>query len=370
MSKTVILGAGITGMAAGFKKDIPIYEASDHAGGICTSYHKDGFEFEEGGSHWIFGNNEAVDFVRTLVELNTYERKAGIYFNKTMPYPIQTTTDKDSPSTPGYFKDWIKNKFSRDICNMFFHPFNEKYTAGYYDEVIQFDAYKTPNIGNKGYCVNFHDPKEGLTSLVDALKENCNIKFNTRATQILPGKRVVFDDGEVVKYDKLISTIPLDKMLHLCGKQDYDLPYSSVLVINIGAKPGMNLPDDHWIYVPFCKSGFHRIGVYSNVDKSKAPDGMVGLCVELAYKDTDLEDINVHKVISEVVQELQSWRFIEDVVTTDPTWVKHAYTWMRTAEERERHLEWLKERGIISTGRYGKWKFQGMAESITDGMSV
>jgi protoporphyrinogen oxidase len=368
--KTVILGAGITGLSAGYKNRTPIYEASDHAGGICTSYHKDGFEFEEGGSHWIFGDNEAVDFIKTLVDLNTYERKAGIYYNTTLPYPIQTFTNQETPATEGYFKSWIQKKFSRDICNMFFHPFNEKYTAGYYDEVINFDAYKTPDVGNKGYCVNFHDPKDGLTSLVDALEKDCNITYNSKAIGIdLDSKELIFEEG-LVPYDKLISTIPLDKMMAMCGQKDVDLPYSSVLVINIGATPDVNLPKDHWIYVPFAKSGFHRIGIYSNVEPSKAPDGMVGLCVEIAYKDTDYEDINVHKITSEVIRELQSWRFIDEVITTDPTFVKHAYTWMRTTEEREKHLAWLKERDIISTGRYGKWKFQGMAESITDGMNA
>ena len=34
-----ILGAGITGLSAGFGKDIQIFEAKDIAGGICASYY-------------------------------------------------------------------------------------------------------------------------------------------------------------------------------------------------------------------------------------------------------------------------------------------------------------------------------------------
>jgi hypothetical protein len=37
---------------------------------------------------------------------------------------------------------------------------------------------------------------------------------------------------------------------------------------------------------------------------------------------------------------------------------------------RERALKVLKGRDIISTGRYGKWKFQGILKSFEDGLSV
>ena len=33
-------------------------------------------------------------------------------------------------------------------------------------------------------------------------------------------------------------------------------------------------------------------------------------------------------------------------------------------------LDWLKDKGITSIGRYGKWHFQGMAESIQEGLTV
>ena len=46
-------------------------------------------------------------------------------------------------------------------------------------------------------------------------------------------------------------------------------PHTSVLVLNLG----VTLPDTplarngyHWLYIPDSRSGFHRIGYYSNVD--------------------------------------------------------------------------------------------------------
>ncbi len=74
-SQHIILGVGITGLAAGMASRWPIYEAADIPGGICASYYvrpeesapltgvpNDGeaYRFEIGGGHWIFGGDAAV----------------------------------------------------------------------------------------------------------------------------------------------------------------------------------------------------------------------------------------------------------------------------------------------------------------------
>lgn len=371
----LIIGGGFSGLAAGIKTGYPVYEATDSLGGICSNYFKNGFEFFTGGPHYLFENDktvEAMKFVQSLVELNSYDRHAGVYYNHIFPYPIQTFTQETHKSTPGYFKHWLSEKFSTAENNMFFYPFNQKYTAGLMDEIIQYDGYKTPKAGTNGFVSRFHDPVGGLGGLIDKMSKKCQIHINKRAIKISPEERIViFQDGEAVKYDKLISTIPLNQCLSLCGNKNYSLPYSAVFVLNIGAEPGPNLPKEHWLYIPFCKSGFHRVGFYTNVDPLKAPEGKVGLSVEMAFGAEYLyDDLDVDFIIQEFVAELQSWGWIKDVIVTDPTYVRTAYTWNLTLNERERHIAWLKERNIISTGRYGSWKFCGILESITDGFNL
>lgn len=371
--KTIILGAGVTGLAAGYNKDYPIFEASNTVGGICRSYKKDGFDFSIGGGHWIFENDKtknAIEFIKSLVDLNYYERIAGIYYNKIFPYPIQTFSQKSNEAKPGYFKHWLLERFGQEMGNMFFLPFNEKYTAGLYDDIVQFDAFKTPPAGSVGFVSKFYDPVGGLNKLIDSMASKCNISYLQKAVNINTVEKIVnFESGEWAKYDRLISTMPLNKLLELCGINNFALPYSSVFVLNIGAKPGINMPKEHWMYIPFCDSGFYRVGFYSNVDKSKAPDWHVSLSVEMAYHPEDKE-FSLKQKINEIIEELQKWGWIENVITVDPTFVKCAYTWNKTLEEREMYLEWLKNRDIISTGRYGLWKFQGMAESIQQGLEL
>lgn len=368
--KTLILGSGFTGMAAAIKTGAAVYEQSNHAGGICTDYVKDGFRFSNGGPHYLFGKDKGLEYIKSLVEVKEYERKAGVYYNHTFPYPIQSNFLYAPPLPTDFsFKNSMRNKFGEDLCGMFFWPFNEKYTAGLYNEILPQDNYKTPSHGSTGWISTFCDPVNGLSDLVGKMSSQCDIKYNKKAVEIHKNF-VLFDDGTGEDFDTLISTIPLNKMMEICGEK-VSLPYTSVLVINIGAEPGINLPREHWLYIPFCKSGCHRVAFYTNVDKSKAPHGQVGLSVEIAFqtqwaKGSDFKDV----ISKKVIEELQSWNWIGEVNAVSIDWVECAYTWQYNKEDVPNAIQWLKERNITSTGRYGKWKFQGLSQSIEDGFNI
>jgi len=70
-----------------------------------------------------------------------------------------------------------------------------------------------------------------------------------------------------------------------------------------------------------------------------------------------------------IVKELQEWEWIEDVEGIDPTWIDVAYTWSWPGSQwRTKALRTLEAHGIYQVGRYGRWVFQGIAESIKDGL--
>lgn len=373
--KTLILGAGFTGLAAGIKTGATIFEMSNHAGGICTDYIKDGFRFSNGGPHWIFGKDSGLEYIKSLVDVKEYNRSAGVYYNYTFPYPFQSFAENPTADTPNSMKANIHDKFGVVESNIFFDPFNEKYTAGLYDDIIPQDEYKSPKTGT-GWVSTFCDPVGGLSTVVDKMSAQCDIQYNKEATYIsIEQKKVFFGNGHYEPYDRLISTIPLDKLMLMCCHPRYHsdgpaiLPYTSVLVINIGATPAINLPKEHWLYIPFCNTGFHRVAFYTNVDKSKAPEGHVGLSVEIAFRG-NLHHQAMISLAEDVCRELKNWRWIDKVITWRADVVPCAYTWQYNREDVPNALAWLKERDIISTGRYGKWLFQGITQSIMDGFNV
>src|SRR5437764_167945 len=106
--KTAILGAGVTGLAAGWASGVEIYEAESVPGGICSSYYltpgcgsrmhtppdgQEAYRFELGGGHWIFGGDPTIlRFIRSLADVKSYDRRASVYFPDSglyVPYPLQ-----------------------------------------------------------------------------------------------------------------------------------------------------------------------------------------------------------------------------------------------------------------------------------------
>jgi len=420
--KIYIIGAGFTGLAAGLSSGFKIFEAENHPGGICYSYTKDGFVFENGGGHWIFGGDYEIS---KLIEgygggVNKYNRKAGIFFmgnlnstkelkHKFIPYPIQNNLsylgeDSKIRSLKEIFLEkkeevktmdgWLKANFGQTLYETFFRPFHERYTAGMYTKIAPQDYYKSPinisevidgafGICNKevGYNTTFLYPKNFLNGFSKKLAENCQIDYNKKVVEIDPNKKIVnFLNGEKIEYNVLISTMPLNKLLYSVGSPINHLPYTSVLVLNLGVELGnaeIAKHGYHWLYIPDSKTGFHRIGYYSNVDKMFLPENLRNddygsLYIEFAFKERDKPNKEkIKKLEDETIKELKEIGLIKKILVSDPTWIEVAYTWNTpNSTNIQKILEELKERDIYSIGRFGGWNFQGISKSIKEGLSI
>jgi protoporphyrinogen oxidase len=420
--KKFILGGGMTGLAAGISSGLPVFEAATHPGGICSSYYVrpgtqerllqapangEVYRFEIGGGHWIFGGDPTVlHFIKQMAPVKSYHRRSSVYFaerNLYVPYPLQNHLrflDKETAvqalkeltQTPGSFqtmKEWLATSFGPTLGELFFYPFHDLYTAGLYDRIAPQDAYKSPVSLSQviqgafdeaqavGYNVTFIYPENGLNDLAQRMAQRCDVRYGRQITEIdVTNHRLMFSDGRTAAYDMLLSTLPLNQMLEMTGltTQDKADPYTSVLVLNIGAIRGRHCPDDHWLYNPDARSGFHRVGFYSNVDRAFLPQSAqqqdrVSIYVERAYVGgTGPTEAEITHYAAAVVAELQSWGYIEEVEVVDPTWIEVAYTWSWPGSRwKQQAMRELEEEGIYQVGRYGRWLFQGIADSIKDG---
>ena len=177
-SDDLILGGGITGLAAGLVSGLPVFEAQDVPGGICSSYYlkpgstkklfkapedEEAYRFEIGGGHWIFGGDPVIlRYIKSLTPVKSYKRKSAVYFSKKglyVPYPIQNhlsylgknkgsraiseiiNAPDGAPRTMG---DWLEKSFGKTLMELFFAPFHELYTAGLWTDIAPQDAYKSP----------------------------------------------------------------------------------------------------------------------------------------------------------------------------------------------------------------------------------
>jgi hypothetical protein len=52
------------------------------------------------------------------------------------------------------------------------------------------------------------------------------------------------------------------------------------------------------------------------------------------------------------------------------TWIEVAYTWVYpNSKWRENIIKFLRKKEIWQIGRYGKWQFQGILDSIKEGLN-
>ncbi len=69
-----------------------------------------------------------------------------------------------------------------------------------------------------------------------------------------------------------------------------------------------------------------------------------------------------------VVQELQEWGYITEAEVLEPTWSDVAYTSSYpNSRWKQQAIQKLEEQSVYQVGRYGRWIFQGIADSIRDG---
>ncbi|MBN9427505.1 MAG: FAD-dependent oxidoreductase [Burkholderiales bacterium] len=422
---TFVLGGGVTGLAAGIASGLPVYERERFAGGICASYYlrsgsserlpaapADGnaWRFEHGGGHWIFGGHpDVLALLETMTPVERIARRSSVFFpdeQRYVGFPLQHNLAQLPSATAqraleellaerGHaaqtMAQWLDERFGPTLGELFFHPFHGAYTAGLWRSIAPQDGYKTPldrgqvlrgafgQAAPAGYNVDFLYPRDGLDALMRALAAQADLRLGHEIVRIdAPRRELRFADGTTLAFDRLLATLPLNRLMALAGLDVGEAPdpYTSVLVLNIGAVRGPRCPDDHWLYLPRTQAGFHRVGFYSNVAEHFLPASVRGrgshvcLYVERSYPGGARPSADEQAACAAaVVEELQRWGFIEETQALDASWVDVAYTWHRPGNRWvERSIAALAEHGIRVAGRYARWHFQGITDSLRDGL--
>jgi len=343
-----------------------------------------------------------------LTPVKSYNRHSSVYLIRQglkVPYPLQNhlrylgkeitlkaLAEIASPKrgSAHTMADWLEQSFGKTLTKLFFGPFHELYTDGLWTRIGPQNAYKSPvNFSHVlkgaldeappvGYNVTYFYPIEGLHTLARRMAERTKVHYEKKVEQInVRKKEIHFSDGSGIGYDILISTLPLNRMMEMADlsiEAEPD-PYTSVLVLNIGGTRGFKCPEEHWLYVPDSSSGFHRIGFYSNVDVSFLPASSrveidkTSIYVERAYRnDQKPSETEIEVYTRAVVLELIELGFIVNAEVVDPTWIDVAYTWSwHGSKWKIQALNILEKHDIYQVGRYARWAFDGIANSIKDG---
>ena len=421
-TKVVIIGAGPTGLGAAYRlkelghKNFMMYERSPYIGGLSASFKDDaGFTWDIGG-HVMFSHYKYYDecFEKLMgddFQLNNRECWVRM-FNNWVPYPFQNNirylpkqeayecmsglieaqTKRDHKAATN-FKEFIDAVFGDGIAKHFMIPYNFKVWAhpaemmnkewiGERVAVLDIDrALKNVMLGGDdfGWGPNnqFKFPLYGGTgefykrfgpALEGHYQVNKVVDFIN-----MTKKEIRFKDGEVVKYDKLITSIPLDVLCNdvLNGEVPRDikkatqgLKKSGGYMVGIGIKQPCPSTKS-WMYFPEDNCPFYRVTYLSNYSPFMTPDKDThySLLCETSYSVH--KEVNPDTIVEDTIQGLINAGLLKDEDRKDivSKWTYHAkYSYPTPSVERDgilaQTIPFLESHDIYSRGRFGMWKYE------------
>lgn len=420
--KVVIIGGGLAGLSAGhhlLEYEPIVFEKEEKIGGLCRSFTQDGFTFDCTGHLIHLKNAYTKELIAHLLPdaFDSHDRLSAIYSKSTTtPYPFQANTYGLPPDVvkecvigfietlhpsmnggPKNFHDWVFRTFGPGIAKHFMLPFNEKFwkqdlrtiTADWVswsipkpslEEVIN-GALGLTNKG-MGYNPRFLYPKTGgIDCLPQALARPIkNLYVDETVAAIDPKKKYVrLTSGREEAYDFLITTLPLPLTYRMLedtpdALKDHAERLRAISVLNINA--GVDRPrisNQHWIYYPEDTWIFSRVGFPMNFSKSVGPEGASSMYIEITHRPEDA--IDVEEAFERSLADLRKCGILrpgDRVLTRQMIDVKFAYVVFD--EHRQTHLQtlidYLESRDIYTAGRYGRWDYYSMEDSILSGKTA
>ncbi len=411
--QTLIIGGGLTGLTTAYaleQQDNSHYlvaEATDHLGGLCATTFSNGYHFDHGGHLLHLHTQLGKTLVKQLLGNNlvSHKRNAWIYTNgMRVPYPFQTNLWalhpelralcleelnqlQNDPHAPENFEEWCIKSFGHTLYEAFFRPYNEKLwgrplaqltcdwcgpfvPAPNRQEIVQ-SAAQQPT-APQGYNATFYYPKQGgCGALIEALAKHVkNVRTHAPVTQINLQTKTARINDEQIRFENLVSTIPLPQLVNLLEGHE-DLKRA---ILQLEARPvtvyhlaiARTVEKFSWIYCPDNAQPFYRVGLTSSFAPSSVPEEntslfyieLPGLPPTTAHTEQLIWD-GLHQkgiVTDDDVKLFSAWQTIP-----------HAYVIFnrKRAEIVPGLLNALEEENCFCAGRYGRWEYSFMERSLT-----
>ena len=410
--KYLIIGAGISGLMFANSKqdDYIIVEKENEIGGYCRTIYKDGFIWDYAGHFFHFKTEEMKSFFMDNMKdenLIEQDKSTKIYYKgKLIEYPFQTNIhqlnkdefidclydlyNKVEKEKYDSFLDMLYGKFGKSIVEKFLKPYNEKLYAcdlNSLDKEAMGRFFPYADIRqiinnmkegkNSSYNNKFLYPENGAMSFLNNLYNNLNkekVKLNTKVVSInYNTKTAITSNNEVIHYEYLINTSPLNKFLEITESYEdkkllTKLSYNKVLVFNLGFENKSEF-DEHWIYFPDKDINFYRVGFYDNILNSDR----LSMYIEIGYNKND-KKIDIDEQLKLTIKNLEKIGIAKEnklvsysTILMDPAYV---HIKSETNLDVEKWKNEIKQKNVYSIGRYGGWTYCSMEDAMISAKSL
>lgn len=421
MPQVLILGGGLAGLSASYHlgADARILEREERVGGLARTDLVQGYSFDWTG-HWLHLRDP---YMKALVndllgdKLLTVERRAAIFSHGVFtPYPYQINTHglpaplvaenvlgfveaTLGPSgaelrarEPKSFLEFVLRYMGKGFARNFMVPYNQKLYQVPLEELspewvgrfvprpsLEEVVHGALGIVKEGagYNATFVYPRQGgIEALPRALagKLRGPVELGAEVVSIdVVARRVRLADGRAFEYDKLVSTLPLPRLVALVEPCQAEVREAASRLRAIGVTSveiGLSRdegPRHHWVYFPEEKFAFYRCGAPSLVNPALAPPGHRSYQVEFSHvgkpdleamKQAAVEGLRAAGLLDPAHVALLRTRTIPTAYVI----FDHAY-----GPARARALDWLAAQGIVVAGRYGNWEYSSMEDALLSG---
>jgi protoporphyrinogen oxidase len=409
----VIIGAGVSGLTAARelagKKDFILLEKENYRGGLSTQYEVGGYRFDFGGHYFHFQDKADIQtIVEGICAFKKFNRKSKTFaLERLIPFPIQfhlsylpevvreqiTAEIMAADFTPASnLHDFLEINFGKTLFQLFFQPFLSKYYQIDLHEIIaNMDRGSIPPpdkeriaagaAGKKfyhtGYNPVFYYPASSLTHFIKnysasitatAMAGNASIHLQEEVIGIDAGKRRVKTAANEYVYDKLVTSMPLNKLVEMIQPAGLfpspgEFNHISTLLVNVILK--RKRKQFHWVYladknIPFYRVGFYPVHPYPACYLEKT-----------VSRDTTIDKEELREEIVMTLKALQLIEESDEVVFFDARVIPVSYILFTTNWPHVVPLtiDKLKKYGIYSIGRYGSWNYTSMSEDIKGAIS-
>lgn len=416
--------------------EVIILEQEKVVGGLAKT-HRDAKDFLwDNGGHVVFSHYKYFDHAldRALSEWN-YRKRAAFAFmmgssgkRSFIPYPVQDNIhvmDRQEqelclqgleeivrqPVTekPANFDQWLVKNFGEGLCEVFMRKYNKKVWTvdpNQMNSVWVGERVAVPDIekikakiATKGKNEDsewgpnkfFRFPKFGGTggiwTAISKLLPQEWFHFDHQVTKISINRQTITvkthqksktEQYSRIKYDVLMSTVPLDTLVSINTDTDTQsssmkklvqgLIFSHTHVIGIGlkGKPPRHLSDKSWMYFPDKDSPFYRVTVFSNYSNDHVPDPHIywSLMCEAAEPKvhSNPEHWTKKYLLEETVTALVRYGFILESQVYSKFYHRLEHGYPVPSLSREKILAqvqpWLQSHNIYSRGRFGGWRYE------------
>ena len=412
--RRLVVGAGVSGLAFADwleDDDYLVVEAEAEIGGYCRTVLRDGFVWDYSGHFFHFRDPEIERYLVDRMggqEVRVVRKDSRIWYRDAfVDFPFQRNIHqlpkeemldclydlyfRDEAAgghAPGSFREMLYAKFGRSIAEKFLVPYNEKLYAtdlgrldvdamGRFfpyadvDDVIR--SFRRSE--DESYNATFTYPEGGAIQYVEALARGVNphqIAMEERVVRVDLDRRVAVTNRREIGFEMLVSSMPLPKLLSICGVP-YDpsvYSWNVVQVFNLGFdRKGPEGP--HWVYFPQRELSFYRVGFYDNIFGTDRMSIYVELGRQAGFDPSPGE---VEATRERVLADLESVGFVDghQLVASHHVLLDPAYVHITGASNQDvaRKKAALATCGVHSIGRYGSWTYCSIEDNIIEARAL